>query len=358
LFQGASPAEPVATQQEEVERVKRQVQAKVQATPDKKAQIYLYAKVLLPLAPDNFQRERMLAYQTHLRDAKSQEELRKQFEQAYQRAKQKPEDKLARVKPFDEAFADALAAELIEPAGPLAEAFLKAAGADGAKPFEKAFDESLDAQLADLQGQFEQAFQEAQARPGGKGVAPAQRRRAIASVLFTVAEALSEQPPQAVPANESVLTTNPVYKRFIAVVGLRSAVGAVRDQAQTLTDVAEYAAGGLDLERKRERVVFALANQKLVEQARERAAQLESEQAQLERRKKQLAAHDEELKKRRQDVKSYEKELADLRAETRKQMALLRDMSAELHKERVKLRNATKGNQELELKIRELEEGR
>jgi hypothetical protein len=355
------PSEPVLTQQEEVERVKRQVQAKLQGVADKKTQVALYARTLLPMALTNFQRERMLSFQTHLSTPKAQEELKKQFETAYNQARAYLQKAQAdpKKRSLDEAFSDSLAALRIEPAGPLAEAFLKAAGPDGARPFDQAFDQSLDAVLAELQGQLDGLFQDALKRTeNGKERPDSERRRIIAILLFNLSDSLVDQPAGSVPANQDYVLANPTYKRFLTVVGLKAGIQAIHDQAQTLGDVADYVAGGLDLERKRERTLFAMEHEKLVEQVRERAADVAATAALLDRRQKQLVAHEEELKKRRLDVATYEKDLDAARKDTQEQLTQLRQLSDLLYTERLKLRGASSRSQGLERDIRILEEGR
>jgi hypothetical protein len=352
LFGGNAP---LTTQTAEVQRVQSNLRGKIQSAGDKKQQIYLTARVLMPLAVSNEQRARMIAYTTYLRDDKSFDRLKRMFAYADQVASQPPPKDAKRAKSYEEAFNDTLAVQYTDPTGPLAEAFLAVKKADPRAPVDKALDQSLDNQLTQLQGQFDQAFKEAlerqPSREGVKSDPPSIRKRAIAHLLFNLMDALpNEAPGGAAPKLEET----PEYKRFLIVVGVQAAASAVTNEANLLKDIAEEVAH----ERLRERSIFALEHRKIVELIQNKSVAVERNGLVYARKQKELADHEEDLKKRRLDVKYYQEQLTDVRQQTAAHLKELRTMSDALYKLRVKLRDDTAENQRLEKQIRVLEEGR
>src|SRR5262249_43192191 len=76
--------QPVLTQVEEVAAVEQKVQAKIQeAGEDKAKQTAAYARLLVPLATSNTQREEYLACKKHLADADATNKLKVQLESAF-----------------------------------------------------------------------------------------------------------------------------------------------------------------------------------------------------------------------------------------------------------------------------------
>jgi hypothetical protein len=336
LFKQASPSTPVATQEAEVNRVKGQLSSQIQSAGDKKKQIYALARILAPMALTIEQRQRLFAYQTHLRDDNTFAALKRRLEEA-DRAAAQPQPQ-GRAKPYEERFHDALAATFTDPLGPLAEEFLAVKKANAAAPVDKALEQALDNQLTQLQGQFEQMFRDA--LNGGEGIkpgAPSQQKRTIARLLLNMVEVL----PSAAPGGEAKpdLVNNPAYKRFVVVVGVKSAVEAANDQAGILQELA-FQTG---VERLRERSLFA---------------EVDEHTSLLAFKKKELETHEEALTQRRRDVKVYEEQLAAERRQTARRLGQLRQLSNALFDERVKLRQNTEDNQKLEKDIRALEEGR
>lgn len=76
------PNNPVTTQKEEVERVKKALDAQLNAEPDKTKQTALLATLLLPLAHTNGERERLLAIREKPAEDNN-EELKKQYDHAF-----------------------------------------------------------------------------------------------------------------------------------------------------------------------------------------------------------------------------------------------------------------------------------
>jgi hypothetical protein len=360
------PSSPVLTQQDEVERVRNDLRGKIQAVNDKKQQIPLYARVLTPLAVSAGQRERLLAYQAHLRNEETIKRLKGLFEEADTEAR-KPPEKGQRAKPYDEAFRDALTISFTtppeaplsrpnDPVEPLVNNYLEILkGAPNTKPgqaFDQAFEKWLDTATAELQTQFDQAFQEAltTAQQGKQSDRPVEERKhAIARLLFNLVDVLPDN-PNAAPNLD--LVNNPAYKRFLTVVGLQAAIDAVNDEAKILADMAIEA----ELQRQRERATFTVVYRKGVEQVQDKASEVEANGGLLARKEKQLGAHEEELKKRRLDVKFYTDQLEEARKDTALRLKDLRGMSQALYNLRIELRDSTIKNQELEKEIRALEQ--
>ncbi len=338
------PTNPIKTQKEEVARVERLIRGKIDGAGDKKKQIVMLAQILSPLIVSNEQREQMIAYETYLRDDPAFERLKGILQRADRAARQPA----AKPRSFDEGFRDALAYQHTDPTGPFADAYLNVLTANPNTPFEQALDQSLDAQLAQLRGQLDQHFKAAQTDTD----APDQRKRNIARLLFNVTEALIEQP--AGGAAKLDLLDTPEYKRFVTVVGVREAVGAVNDEARILGDIIAE----LKTERLRERSKFALQHGRVIAMIQDKAADVQAHTQQRNRQQTELDAHNEDLKKRELDVKFYQEQLGTVRKDTAERLKELQGMSAELHKLRVKLRDDTVENQKLEKQIRTLEEGR
>ncbi|HTU93426.1 MAG TPA: hypothetical protein VMF69_25325 [Gemmataceae bacterium] len=347
LFRQVSPSTPVATQDDEVERVKRELTNQVQSAGDKKKQIAAYARIMMPMAETIEQRRRMVDYQAHLRDDKAFDALKARLLAAH-KAATAPQQ--GREKPYEERFHDALAVTFSNPPGAFAEAFLAVMKADPKSDSDKAIDRSLDDQLAQLQGQFEQMFRDAV--NGGEGVqpgAPSQQRRTIARLLFNMVEILSPPSGGAKPD-----LSDAGYKRFFIVVGVQAAVEAVNDQAGVLQSLTFE----MQAERLRERNLFAVQHRKAVALVLDMKTQVDQHALLLALKKKEREAHVTTLDQRRQDVKKYEEQLAEERRKTAQNLEQLNKLSDQLLGERVKLREKSEDNQKLEKQIRALEPGR
>lgn len=350
LFKQASPRDPVATQVAEVERVKSQLDSQIQSAGDKKKQIFTLAHILTPMAATPDQHERMTAYQTHLRDDKTFVALKQRLQEADKAAKQP-----GQAKPYDEAFHASIAAVFSNPLGPFAEEFLAVKKAEPAVMVDKALEQMLDKQLTQLQGQYEQMFRDA--KNGGEGIqsgAPAQRKRAIARLLFNMVEVLPSAAPAGGGEAKLDLISNPAYKRFFLVVGVQAALEAINDQAGILEDLA-FEVG---VERLRERGLFALEHGKAVDLVRHEKFAVDQHTALLAVKKQELEAHESALARRSQDVRVYQEQLTAARRETVHHLEQMRKLSNALFDERVKLRNNSEDNQKLEKEIRALEAGR
>lgn len=349
LFKQAAPTTPVSNQQAEVKRVQDILRGQIQSAGEKKKQIYTLARILAPMAATFDERQRALAYETYLRDDATFTALKTRLSAADAAATAK-----GQAKPYDEAFRDALNAVFSDPPGPLAEAYLAAKKADANANFDKALEQALDAQLTQMQSQFEQMFADAvQGGEGIKGGAPSQRKRAIARLLFNTIEVL---PDSASPGGEAKpdLLGNLAYKRFVIVVGVKAALEAVNERAGILQELAFQA----ELERQRERGMFADEHRKVVDLAFDKKTEVDSHKLLLERKKAELETHQAALKKRQRDVALYQEQLAAARTKTAERLQAMQKLSDMLLRERVQLHRNTLENQDLEKEIRTLEDGR
>lgn len=338
LFQQVYPNTPVATQEAEVQRVKGALDSQLQSAGDKKKKIAALARILMPMADTIEQRWRMLAYQSHLRDDKTFADLKARLLAAHKAATAPVQGE---AKPYENRFHDALATTFRDPPGPLAEEFLTLMKPDPKADFDKTLEQSLDKQLARLQQQFDKMFSDASGN-----------KRAIARLLFNMVEVMP--PAQGDGQAQPNLADNPAYKRFFIVVGVRTAVQAVNEQAGILQDIVAETA----VERERERGLFIVEDRKEVGLVRRKKFEVDHHALLLASKKKELETHADTLAKRKQDVKAYEKQLAAERQKTAAHLQQLRKLSDKLFAERVQLRDLTRANQQLEKDIRALEEGR
>jgi hypothetical protein len=359
VFGQVSPPTPVATQEEEVTRVKNQLSQQINGAGDKKKQLYLLARVLAPMAISFEQYQDALAYQTHLRDDNSFKALRMRLDYADKMAQAavKQPAKGGKPKTYEEAFHEALAQQFTAPLGPLAGAFLAARTANPNGNLDAWLDKSLDDQLQQLNGQFDKTF--ADAVTGGEAIksgAPSPRRRSIARLLLNMVDVL---PPTggapAAPAQPKPdLMNNPAYKRFVFVVGVEAAAEAVNEQAGLFEDIALQA----EEESLRQRDRFAVSHRDAVALVRAAKVEVDRHKAELNQEKDETKEHLTTLEKRRRDVTIFNEQLAAARRETAGNLEKLRSLSNALFQERVKLQRNKEDNQKLEKEIRALEQGR
>lgn len=280
------------------------------------------------------------------------EETRKALEASRDPGKEKRFDRIFRelVEMMGRTPGDPFGGVSVEP---FATALLAALAADPKKPFDKVFADSLAAQRDQLAEQFEEEFRPALAAGPSGPQARTVRRRAIAHLLLNLIHVLPEETAAGATPPAS-LFQDPDFKRALNVVGLEAAIAETNDQAQVLHRIASE----LALERERDRNRFVSVHEALVEQIRDRAAQLATEESVLARKTKQRDEQKDLVAKSKDTYVGYAKELAASQKLTAERLAELRDMSDRLYKSRVELRNALDGNQKLEKEIRGLEVGR
>jgi hypothetical protein len=351
----------VATQEDEVKRVQSQVDSFINGAGAPGQQLGQLARVLMPFAETNVQREGLFALFFWLGSVDNQKVLTAQVTKAATEAalkfRQAPPP--GRPKPtFADLFNDQLNAQGAEPVGPLGPAFVKAFVGGAQKTADQALTEAIEELRAELQGQLSALFAEAlrgqrRSASKGRGLDPSERRRATARLLFNLLDAVPEQ--QAAPQGQPQgLADVPKGRRFLTVVGLREAVQAVDAQAQALAQVRDELAA----ERTRDMGLFAKAHEALLADVRLRAHQVADHAADLRRKNEQLNAQDVLVKQRQSEVDSYKAELDASRKQTAARLKELRTMSQALFEERIKLRDATRENQKLEKDLHKLEEGR
>jgi hypothetical protein len=361
LFAGVA-GQPVRTQQEEVDRVKNAVLAPLQGVTDKRKQLFLYARVLLPLARSYLEREGLLAYRTHLADDKKADALKKRYEQAFKQAVDRPGED------FEKVFRQAVESQPGEPSEVFTRAFLQALPRDPAKAraanFDATFEKSIEAQAAELEKRFQKLLPTANDPPD-------RRKAATARFLVAMCPVLAEDDlagPQGDPKDKASvggarspaeyqekLAGTTAYKnaltRTLAVVGVRALADTVSRRAGVLRQQAEDVSAALADDRGD----FVTAQQSLLRQVQERAYQVELEAALLDRQQKLLEAQRALVDKRRGDVKVYEEALAEERQKTARRLAELQQMSENLYKLRLATIKALDDNQKAAETIRKLE---
>jgi hypothetical protein len=399
---------PVSTQLEEVNRVKGVVDAKVKAAAgDAAQQDALYARILTPFAQEIGRREDLLSVQAYFATPQAADALKARLKAAFPRAvdlylSQSAEigfaEALAKAcqeqggpssRPFETAFVKSLPADPKKSIGDslknvlqgkavppepdkrwelarqLSEAFLRDLRNDPTKTFDALFDEVYNAAVQDLSAglktDYDRAFAEAL---DGKRVYANEptkekelsrdgRRRAVARLLFNLVEVENEAPPK--DANDFT-----AYNRYFAVVGLEAGLRELGAATRTLAALSS----AVDGEMRRDAGAFVSAHRALIADIQARADHLQYETDQLSRavvdHKKQEdlvgKPGDQEPGTREGDVTIAKKELAAQRAETAKAFKKLREMSQSLYDIRLKARGADADIQDLEKKIRTLEE--
>jgi hypothetical protein len=373
----------VSTQKEEIERVKKLLDAKINSAQGDPA---AYARILLPLTTNNADREDLLAVMTYNATPEWAAQLKARLKAGFVKAVDDWQLKGAELA-FPQAFADACR-EQIGPASrvyeqafikrlpaapektfeaalqkslnqqppprPVAEVFMQELRGDAAKPFDDAFNEVFTAAQQDVAAQlktrYDQMFAEAIAgkRADGKALSADERRRVIAHLLINLAEVLDDK------ATATEAASDAAYNRVLAVVGLKNGVREINAQARALEADARVLAG----ETLRERSDFAAADRALIAQLQARADGLAEDKEQYRRAGDQLGEQNKIDGRRQADVDKAREELAAERGVTAKELKKLREMTQSLYDIRLKVREASSDNRQLEQKIRELEKAR
>jgi hypothetical protein len=373
----ASTGEVVSTQKEEVERVKRLLDAKLAAAQNNPA---TYAGILLPLTTNNTDREDLRAVMTYSATPEWAAQLKTRLKAGFVKSVDDWQVKGAELA-FPQAFADACrdqigpSSRIYEQAfikqlqsapdktfeaalqkavqsgrKPLAEPFLQELRGDG-KPFDDSFNEVFTAAQQDvaaqLKARYDQTFSEVLTgtRPNGKPptLSRDERRQAIAHLLFNLVEALEDKP--------GAEPTDAAYNRVLAVVGLKNGVREINAQARALAADSRVLEG----ETLRERSDFAAAHRDLIAQIQMRADVLAEDKEEYRRAGDQIGEQSKINGRREEDVKKAREDLAAERVSTAKELKKLHEMTQSLYDIRVKVRDAAIANRQLEEKIRTLE---
>ena len=354
------PTEPVATQKEEVERVQKKLQKKVNDAGGQEQQSVKYATILLPLTRTNAQREDLLSIRTHLADDNAVGKLKAEFKEAYvaavkdskaaqQAAKDNPNVKEKKV---EWAFTERVNDLGGEPRRPFANAFLAVMKAAPDKELDAAFDETLAAIHKQVKDEFDREFNYVLNTPAAQ-MTDAERREAVSRLLFNLVESdrATDPPGDAKESKPQEVYADPAYKRYLNVVGYEQAVRTVNRQAKLLAEIAS----DLDYEIQRDHAGFALALTQVIEQAKHSARHAEKLKDDVEREKRLVADQQVVVNTRRQNVADAQAELKEYQDTTAKKLKELRQMSDDVFRIRVAVRDATVLNQEHERTIRRLE---
>ena len=397
---------PVATQVEEVDRVKKQVDDlldKVKTDPAK--QTAEMARILTPFARHYSEREWLLSVQDALAAPEAEAKVRKRMHDAFA-----PAVAACLTRPglkFPQAFVEACRARGGDPAPAFEETFLQllpakpektfddalkeaqkvaapAAGAEGAAAakeandraekflqtlrddpaatlrkvgddpadtLDKVYQDTLTAVQAQLKGQLDDLYDRARNGPKSLDSTKAAarlwdyQRAAIAHYLFNMVEILHPD------AADKGVTGSPDYDRFLHVVGLRAGVQEIGDQAKAAQVLGEE----LQAERERERGEFTTAHNKRIDQLKDQAVRLHNAGDLLDRTNALLDKQKETTQNQQTKVDAAENELVAARVKTDAALAELRKTSDSLFKMRNDGRDLLGVNLDLEKQIRDLE---
>jgi hypothetical protein len=242
--------------------------------------------------------------------------------------------------------------------------FLRAVAGDKGKDHFDVVGEALDRALTKLaeeqKTRFDNAFKEpieGVQRSGGKMTLEG-RKEAAARLLLALADEVN-------PATTTEGGGDSVaVQRVLNVVGLSAAASEARRQAAEM----EYILIDMAAEVARERLAFAAANLKVIDEALDRADYAKAHRDNVAILGAQVKEKDRVVKARIVDIEAprdpadpskppgYKVELAEARAVTAQGLAELRKMSDALYDIRVKVRDATRLNQDYEVLLRYLED--
>lgn len=353
--------QPVKTQVAEVKRVQDLLESKINALPSPGPQAAEYARVLLPFASTNLQRDVLLAVRTHLVDPKSADALKAQLNEAVGKAKKILEKEDNKLK-FDEALTVTLQERGGEPARPFEDALYKQLAATPNKPVAAIFDEVVLAQHTALKSQFETMFRDAKEpkktlpeSPNDPKYRPREDHRAvIAHLLFNLVEVLppAGENAQPLPAVVRDLFEHEAYRRVFAVVGLQSAIKEINNESLVLAGLRSE----LIQEIARERSAFALAHTQVLSQLQDISVKVDRARLDVTRAQDQANAQTALVNKRKKDVEDAEQQMAAARKVTATRFKDVVEMRNALFNIRIEVREATVANQTRARKIAELEQ--
>lgn len=371
---------PVPTQMKEVERIKTQLDNRLQAVAaSKAAQAYVYARILLPLAGSYLEREQMLTCRAHFGTDQTLAALKARCRNALAEALRPAavENPDVPDRSFAEAFRLAFRASPGESAELFVTDLLRSFPDDRDKAravnLDLAFDAAVEKQRRELEDRYTVVFAEALGNAAPPvNVKPAQdpQKGAIARVLFGLCSYLSEeaiasggdpaekaalQGPPDRAAYQQRLVETPTFRRQVArvqtVCGLRYSLNAVAQRAAEVRRLTEYVAAAQTQERQQ----FALDHAAIIDRVREQAALVQAEQKLIAENKERLGSADEVIKLRKAEIGLVEEDLRKARLETDEEIKKLRDKSYEVLTLRQKIRDAITANEKGEQRIRELE---
>jgi hypothetical protein len=368
------PTDPVTTQVEEVERVKKNLDSKLAAVnTNRELHMDLLAMTLLPLAQSNRERESLLTVHTYASDEKARAALKAKMQAALQRALD--EVKRDNKKNFAEEFAKAMHLptpvptfdpknpQLTPPKGipvgadneprrPFEDTFIRIMQPDLNKPFDGAFEETIESVRNDLKQRYDAVWDEAlkgTRTEGGKVLTNDQRRHAVARLLVALDDSIPKSPELDADAFKSK-----DFLRVVHVIGLQEMNRELDAQAILLTRISQEQ----DKEIERERTTFALWHEALIAEARSAAQGVAQQDEQLRQLAEKVKEQDTLVNQRKKNVEDAKSELEARRKYTAEMIDVIHQMTDSIHKTRVEARDANEGNQNLVKKMRELENKR
>ncbi|MFO0930636.1 MAG: hypothetical protein U0736_27000 [Gemmataceae bacterium] len=381
LFKQAG-ANPVLTQVQEVERLKGQLDQRLQAVAaSKPGQANLYARILLPLADAYLEREVMQVCRAHFATEQTVAALKARCRNALAEALTPP--KVAVQDAPDRSFAEAFRLAFREQPGEPAEVFVTDLLREIPDDREKAtrvnldaeFDKAIEKQRKTLEDRYAAVFAEAlgnaAGQPAGKPAAHDPQKAAVARLLFGLCPFLAEdailtdpgraqekatlQGPTDRTLYQARLVETPTFKatvtRMYTVCGFRYSLNAIADRTAAIRRLSEYVLAAAAQERHQ----FMLDHAFIIDQIREQAALVQAEQRLVAENKDRLASADEVVKLRQTEIAQVEDELRQARAVTDAEIKTLREKSYEVLTLRQKIRDAITANEQGERRIRELE---
>jgi hypothetical protein len=371
----------VPTQMKEVERLKNELDGKLNACGDDKVKrTYLLARILLPMTTTIVERDRLLACQTQLASPEKAAAFKNRLLQAWKQALNLDDAKAERPRSLAQVFRIAFHTLPGGSAEEFVTEFLRKDIPDdrvkaAQLSFDTLFDEALSSQLAKLQDRYNALFGLALASPPAEaGPKPelAGQKAAIASLLFGLCPFLAEEAILTDPAREAeknqllqaqannqnyqqlLLDSAPfkqAFQRYATVVGLRASVPPVMERAAVLRQLAAAVAGS----RIQEQQQFVSDHQFLIDQIRGQLALVQYQRNLIRENLEKITLSSEVVKQRQAEIKEVEAELARARETTQAEINQLRQLSNTVLQLRVKIRDAIQANEKGEVRVRELE---
>ncbi|MFM7151339.1 MAG: hypothetical protein ACKO23_16000 [Gemmataceae bacterium] len=387
IFQGVT-GEPVITQIREMERVKADLDNRINGTAeDRVQQTFLLGRLLLPFATAYPEREQLLACRRYFSANEPYQILRTRFRQAVSSAVEqiKREDQLRKedprlpLKSFHESIRVLFHAQTADPAEAFLSLALKGIPDDRvqgpAANVDAALDGAVNAQLDQLKKDYESLFSTAR----GQSADPAApkkpdrtaQRAAVARLLFglglfyaedallSTAERATEKAEyekQPTFGEQQVYlvgteTYQQQMKRAMVVCGVRDFLGAIINRGQELRRLSDAVQEALIRERRE----FTMDYSFLLDMVREQANLVRLEQKMLAGSRERLAGEETVVKERMSEINQLTQELEKARTATSLELRKLKEKSQEVFDLRSRIRDVLGSTQTGEEKIRQLE---
>jgi hypothetical protein len=279
-------------------------------------------------------------------------------------------EKVRQQKQADYKKAEADADKLAKPRDAAALAFLKTIrkDTDKDKTVAKFVDEVVDKALEDVRDDLTRRYQEAYDEAANGKVADSsqqltreRRQQAIARFLFAGLEVLDtdnnkdfnvfRDGEREGGGKINSMVDLPSFKRFVNVVGIKEAIGAVNNQQLALAAVIEDVNGQIG----KEKMEFRDRHNKVVLALKDRAQRVDGLAARLKDITEEANNQEKIASAEKERVDAYVKDLTDSREETGKAMADLEKQTGGLNTVRIAIRDAIRANEINLRKIADLE---